>query len=263
MKQYIVDAFAEELFTGNQAAVLNCKEMPSAEIMQKIAVENNYSETAFIVKRREGHYDLKWFTPKAEIRLCGHATLAAAFTISNFIDVGIAKMHFYTLSGELIVTRENELYTLDFPMGDLHRVTLTKEMIAATDGLAKEAYKSEDEQTILILTDDEDKIEQFEPNADKIIGLGRHGMIITAPSKRYDFVSRCFFPAIGVLEDPVTGSAHTYLAPFWQKHLHKDIMNAKQLSQRGGLLTVHPCGERVHISGKAVLFMQGEITLDL
>lgn len=140
MRQYIADAFAEELFTGNPAAVLPCKQMPDAALMQSIAIENNYSETAFVVKTGSGAYDLRWFTPSGEIDLCGHATLASAYVVSEFVEPGVSEMRFQTLSGELRATREGEWITLDFPVGKAKPVPVTEAMLAATDGLAREAY---------------------------------------------------------------------------------------------------------------------------
>ena len=173
MKQYIVDAFAEEAFTGNPAAVLPCKRMPPSELMQKIAIENNYSETAFAVKKSEGQYDLKWYTPGGEIDLCGHATLATAFVLHNFTDKGVNEMHFHTLSGELIVTKEEAGYTMDFPLGKTKQIPLTKQIIAASSNLAKEAYFDGGDMVVII--SGEDELKNFVPNPElikQVDGLG-------------------------------------------------------------------------------------------
>lgn len=261
MKQYIVDAFAEELFTGNPAAVLPCKTMPTPEIMLKIAIENNYSETAFVVKTGEGKYDLKWFTPGGEIDLCGHATLATAYIVSRFVDYGIEKMSFKTLSGELSVTRDGEQFTLDFPVGKTKPISVTEAIMRATDGMAKEAYF--DGGDLVVIVDDEKKLQQFVPNDELISKLEGMGLVVSAPSKQYDFVSRCFYPKLNVSEDPVTGRAHTFMAPIWAEKLGKRIMTAKQISKRGGVITVCPTKDRVLLSGKAQLFMEGEIPFEL
>ena len=261
MKQYVVDAFAEELFTGNPAAVLPCRKMPSGEIMQKIAIENNYSETAFVVKKETGRYDLKWFTPGSEVKLCGHATLATAFVLTQFAYPGEDTLRFDTLSGELTVTRDGEYYTLNFPKGNLERIPVDQAILRASNDLAKEAYRNNG--TVLVLIECEEQLKAFQPDAEAIIPLGDQGMIVTAPSSAYDFVSRCFYPALGVLEDPVTGSAHTFLGPFWAERLKKETLLAKQISPRGGVLKVRPVGDRVAISGKAKLFMAGDIPFDL
>lgn len=261
VKQYIVDAFAEELFTGNPAAVLPCKAMPTPELMQKIAIENNYSETAFVVKTGGGKYDLKWFTPGGEVDLCGHATLAAAYVLNQFVDNGIEEMCFNTLSGELRAIRDGEQFTLDFPIGRTKPVPVTEAMLRATDGMAREAYF--DEGDLVIIVDDEEKLQQFVPNDELILKLDGLGLIMTAPSRQYDFVSRCFYPKLNVPEDPVTGRAHTFTGPIWAEKLGKNVMRARQISKRSGVLTVSLIKNRVYLSGRVQLFMQGEIPFEL
>lgn len=261
MKQYIVDAFAEELFSGNPAAVLPCKQMPSPELMQKLATENNYSETAFVVKTGDGQYDLKWYTPGGEIDLCGHATLATAYVLHHFADSGVSEMHFHTLSGELIVTKEHDRFALDFPIGKTKPVELTEEIMAASAGLAREAYF--DGGDMVVLVSDEEGLRRFVPNEALIKKVDGLGMILTTASKEFDFVSRCFYPKLDVLEDPVTGRAHTFMAPIWAEKLGKRVMTAKQISRRGGVLNVRLEEDRVILSGKVQLFMQGDIPFDL
>ena len=261
MKQYIVDAFAEELFTGNPAAVLPCKTMPSPDIMQKIATENNYSETAFVVKTGDGKYDLKWFTPGGEVDLCGHATLAASYVLNRFADKGIEKMAFQTLSGELTVTKEGDKFTMDFPAGKTKPLPVTPAMMKASDNMASEAYF--DGGDLVIIVDDEDKLRDFVPRDELILPLDGLGLILTAPSKKYDFVSRCFYPKLNVTEDPVTGRAHTYTGPIWAKKLGKTVMTAKQISRRSGIIGVRVAKDRVFLSGKVQSFMQGDIPLEL
>ena len=262
MKQYIVDAFAEKLFTGNQAGVVVCKNMPDDEIMTKIAMENNYAETAFVVKRHEkGNYNLKWFTPAGEIDLCGHATLATAFIIYNFVDKDIEKMTFHTLSGELIVTKNKNGYTLDFPVGKTKKIEITKEIIKASQGLAKEAYY--DGGDIVVIIENEEDLANFIPNGEEILKLEGTGFIMTTKSKNYDFVSRCFYPIFNIEEDSVTGRAHTFMAPIWAEKLGKNEMIAKQISSRSGIVGVKLVEDRVYLTGNAQLFMEGEIPFDL
>lgn len=261
MKQYIVDSFAEEIFTGNPAAVLPCKQMPSSELMQKIAIENNYSETAFVVKRGKGQYDLKWYTPGGEIDLCGHATLATAFILHNFADSGVEKMCFHTLSGELIVRKEGEGYTMDFPLGKTKPIPLTEQILAASSNLAKEVYF--DGGDMVVIVSSEEELERYVPDLELIRKVDGLGFILTAKSTYCDFVSRCFYPKLNVPEDPVTGRAHTYMAPIWAEKIGKKVMVAKQISKRSGMITVRLDGERVFLTGKVQLFMQGEIPFNL
>jgi len=261
MKQFIADAFTDRLFGGNPAAVLPCREMPSPGLMQAIAIENNYSETAFVVKTAPGRYSLKWFTPGGEVALCGHATLATSFVLHRFVDPDTREMHFDTLSGELIVNAGDKGYTMDFPVGPYKPVPLTDAIRSATGGLAREAYY--DGGDMMVLVDSESGLDAFEPDYDAMKAIDGRGLIMTAASREYDFVSRCFYPKLNVPEDPVTGSAHTYLTPFWAERLGKKEMTAKQISRRGGILKVSLENGRVFITGNAVLFMEGEIPFDL
>ena len=263
MLQYIADAFTDTLFAGNPAGVLPCREMPDPALMQAIAIENNYSETAFVVKREKCHYDLKWFTPGGEVALCGHATLATSFVLHQYADKGVEEMHFHTLSGELIVRPGKDGYTMDFPVGPYKPIPVTDVLLAATGGLAKEAYY--DGGDMIAVIDDEDALAALVPDYDAMAQVDGRGLIITAPAKNagYDFVSRCFYPKLNVPEDPVTGSAHTYLTPLWADKLGKTEMVARQLSPRGGTLHVRLFAPRVFITGQAVLFMKGEIPFDL
>ena len=261
MKQYIVDAFTDSLFAGNPAGVLPCREMPAPKLMQAIAIENNYSETAFVVKRGNGQYDLKWFTPGGEVELCGHATLATSFVLHRFVDPGVQEMHFHTLSGELIVRPGKDGYTMDFPVGPYQAIPVTATILAATNGLAQEAYY--DGGDMIAVVESEEELAAMTPDYDAMCKVDGRGLIITAQSKDYDFVSRCFYPKLNVPEDPVTGSAHTYLTPLWAAKLGKSSMVARQLSPRGGTLRVRLEAPRVFITGQAVLFMQGEIPFDL
>jgi PhzF family phenazine biosynthesis protein len=261
MKQYIVDAFTDKVFGGNPAAVLPCRQMPPSGLMHSIAIESNYSETAFVVMTGPGRYHLKWFTPGGEVDLCGHATLATAFVLHRFIEPGIREMHFDTVSGELAVTAGENGFTLDFPVGPYKPIPLTDDILAATGCLAQEAYYEEGDMMVVVPSEEE--LARFVPNYPAMEKLEGRGIILTATSKDYDFVSRCFYPKLDVPEDPVTGSAHTYLTPFWAARLGKREMVAKQISRRSGILKVSLGNDRVYITGNAVLFMQGEIPFDL
>lgn len=259
MKYYVVDAFTDEIFKGNPAGVCVLNEWINDNIMQKIASENNLSETAFVVKN-DTSYDLRWFTPKAEIDLCGHATLGTSYVISSFVDVGIEDMIFNTASGILKVKRKDDLYEMDFPLREPENIELSKGVISEIIGIEPaELYLSRD---LFVVLESEKQVEKLTPDFSKMIELDKGlGVIVTAKGTDVDFVSRCFYPKLGVNEDPVTGSAHSNLIPFWAQRLNKDEMIAKQLSKRGGTLYCKMAGNRVKISGKAVHYMTGTINI--
>ena len=259
MKYYVVDAFADEIFMGNPAGVCVLKEWINDNIMQKIAAENNLSETAFVVKNGD-NYDLRWFTPKSEIDLCGHATLGTSYVISNYVDVGIENMIFNTASGILTVKRKGDLYEMNLPLREPEKIELSKGVILEIIGAEpSEVYLSRD---LFIVLETEKQVEELIPNFNKMIKLEKGlGVIVTARGTDVDFVSRCFYPKLGVNEDPVTGSAHSNLIPFWSQRLKKDVMVARQLSARGGTLYCKIAGDRVKISGKAVSYMIGNINI--
>ena len=255
MKYFVVDAFTDELFKGNQAGVCLVDEWPSDDTMQKIAFENNLSETAFVVKQGE-HYCVRWFTPTVEVDLCGHATLASAFVIFNFVDTNAATVQFETTSGTLMVNKMDDLYELDFPSRKPVQVELTREMNQAIRIPAMEAHLSRD---LLLVLENEQQVKNLRPSFDMIRQLDYFAVVATAKGSEVDFVSRFFTPRGGVLEDPVTGSAHCSLIPFWAERLGKTKMVARQLSTRGGTLYCQDAGDRVKIAGKAVLYLKGEI----
>lgn len=256
MRYFVVDAFSENLFGGNPAGVCVLEAPISAELMQQIAAENNLSETAFLL-REEDHYQLRWFTPKSEIDLCGHATLGAAFIVHYFVDRSAEQMRFMTKSGMLYVRLQDDTYVLDFPARKPTRVPITQDMAAALQVEPQEAYLSRD---LMLVLSDEEQVASLHPDFEKIAALEPGlGIIVTAKGKQYDFVSRCFFPKLGVPEDPVTGSAHCNLIPYWAERLNKQEMTAAQLSARGGILYCVDKGDRVEIGGKAVLYLQGEL----
>lgn len=259
MKYYVVDAFADEVFKGNPAGVCVLDNPIDDSTMQKIAGENNLSETAFVVKNGNS-YNLRWFTPRAEIDLCGHATLGTSYVISNYVDIGIENMTFNTASGTLKVKRNGDLYEMDLPLREPKKIELSHEIISEAIGVGPiEIYLSRD---LFVVLETEKQVEELTPNFSKMIKLENGlGVIVTARGIDVDFVSRCFYPKLGVNEDPVTGSAHSNLIPFWSQRLNKDVMVAKQLSARGGKLYCKVAGDRVKISGKAVLYMMGNINI--
>lgn len=259
MKYYVVDAFSDKLFSGNQAGVCLLDEWLKDETMQNIAAENNLAETAFVVKRK-GYYDLRWFTPATEIDLCGHATLASAFVVTNFLDSGISAMDFHTKSGVLSVKKIDGLFEMDFPSRKPKIIEVTQLMEQAVGVPVLEAHISRD---MLLLLDNEKQVKHLRPDLNLVAKLPDcFALIITAKGDNADFVSRFFAPNAGIPEDPVTGSSHSTLIPFWAERLGKDKMTARQLSKRGGTLHCQNCGDRVKISGRAVLYLQGEILLN-
>lgn len=256
MKQFIVDAFTDEVFKGNPAAVCLPDRPVTDETMQKIATENNLSETAFIAKERD-EYLLRWFTPKDEIDLCGHATLASAFIVLNILERDQDKVVFNTKSGKLTVTQKGDLYEMDFPAYELEKVEVTEEMEEAVGGKPLEAYMGRD----LVLVMDEDfDIEGAKPDMDKIEKLD--GLIVHITKKGtgdYDCISRSFAPKLLVDEDPVCGSGHCHISVYWSKILGKSDILAYQASPRTGILHTRVEGDRVFLAGEAVLYSRGQI----
>lgn len=259
MQYFIIDAFTDTLFKGNQAGVCILNEWLNEDIMQNIAAENNLAETAFVVKR-DNEYDLRWFTPEVEIDLCGHATLASAYVVSNFVDKNSHIIKFNTQSGVLSVKKAENLYEMDFPSRKPKQIQITSLMEQAIGVPVLEAHLSRD---LLILIDNETQIINLKPNLELIKQIPDcFALIVTAKGDNVDFVSRFFAPNAGITEDPVTGSSHSTLIPFWSERLSRDKMVAKQLSKRGGTLFCENCGERVKIAGKATLYLQGEIRIE-
>ena len=255
---YQIDAFSEKLFGGNPAAVCPLKEWLPTTTMQKIALENNLSETAFII--REGNnFHIRWFTPAIEVDLCGHATLATAHALYNEMDYKGDKIIFNSRSGQLIVEKQQDLYSMNFPTDQIKKVKANKAIAQGLGVDVKEVYKGKEDY--LVVVNNQTIIEKLHPNFDLIAQLNARGVIVTALGNEVDFVSRCFFPAAGINEDPVTGSAHTTLTPYWSKKLGKTILRAKQISARGGELTCEYLGERVKIAGKAVTYLKGLIQI--
>ena len=256
MKQYIVDAFTKRVFHGNPAAVCVMEAWLSDELMQQIAIENNLSETAFMVREGE-RYHIRWFTPGAEVDLCGHATLATSFVLTRFFDPQAEELVFTSLSGELRVRKADELLELDFHSRMPRPVPFTTQMRQLVHGLPAQAYVDRD---LILVLEDEQSVRDYIPDYAAISALeGELGLFITAPSRTYDFVSRTFFPKLKINEDPVCGSAHCNLIPYWSERLHKSRLTAYQASPRGGVLYCEDRGDRVSIRGHAVLYSQAEI----
>jgi len=254
---YQIDAFTSSVFSGNPAGVCLLAEWLSDSILQSIAAENNLSETAFLVKNESG-YDLRWFTPETEVDLCGHATLASAFVIFNYLDSSSNDVRFDSKSGPLTVTRQDDLLAMDFPSRKAEVCPIPKELI---DGLGiepKEVLRSRD---YLAVFDSEDQIKSLQPDMHKLSKLDSLGIITSAVGLESDFVSRFFAPKVGIPEDPVTGSAHSTLVPYWAKILGKSELHAFQVSKRGGELFCKYRGERVIIAGRAVIYLEGAITI--
>jgi len=259
-KIYQIDAFTSQTFGGNPAAVCILDSWLSPELMQKIAQENNLAETAFAVKK-DDHYELRWFTPEVEVDLCGHATLATAFVLFHFYDLEENTIQFYSYrSGNLTVNKaDNGWLTLDFPTDNLIAIRNVAELDNAIGLTPIKTLKGKTDH--MMVYNSQQEIEAIEPNHHLLGQLDVRGVIVTAPGDEVDFVSRFFAPACGIPEDPVTGSAHTSLSPYWSKELDKTKMTSKQLSKRGGDLVCEYLGERVKISGKAALYLTGEIDI--
>lgn len=258
MKYFVIDTFTTERYHGNPAGVCVMEQWLSDDRMQKIAFENNLAETAFLVQN-EDHYDLRWFTPEVEIDLCGHATLASAYVLMNYIDPSRKKISFHTMSGVLTVSNEGELYLMDFP--SRMPVACDKPLLLeqALNTKVLETYQYRD---LVVVIQDADTLAKLQPDYSLFKQLKEFfGIIVTAKGEDCDFVSRYFAPNAGITEDPVTGSAHSTLIPFWSERLAKDTMTAKQLSPRGGEIFCKNLHGRVEIGGKAVVHLKGEIII--
>jgi len=258
-KLYQVDAFTDTLFGGNPAAVCPLTEWLSDDMMQNIAMENNLAETAFYVQQGEQFF-IRWFTPQVEVDLCGHATLAAAYVLFNCENYSGDSINFYSpRSGELYVRKNSDLLSLDFPVDEFHSTPISDEILHCFDKQPLEAYKGKTDY--MFVYEKESDIREIVPHFDAISLLKARGVIITAKGENVDFVSRFFAPQSGIIEDPVTGSAHTTLTPYWAEKLNKTEMSAIQLSERKGYIQCKLIGERVEISGHARLYFSGEMYL--
>ena len=256
---YQIDAFAEKPFEGNPAAVVPLKEWLSNETMQAIAEENNLAETAFFIPSDNG-FHIRWFTPKAEVKLCGHATLASAFVLFNCLGYRAESINFDSLSGPLSVTREGNLFTLNFPSQNPEVCDVPEDLVKGLGERPLECYRNED---FLAVFGSEKEVLNINPNHNHLEQLDLRGVIITASSSEHDFVARFFAPKYGIPEDPVTGSAYTQLMPYWSGKLGKSKLKAKQISPRGGKLICEIKGDRVLISGSATKYLEGTIEIEI
>lgn len=254
---YQVDAFASEVFQGNPAAVCILDHWPDEAVMQQIANENNLSETAFAVPV-EKCFEIRWFTPEMEVALCGHATLATAHVLFNHLKYAGEEICFNTIqSGRLNVKRNGELLTLDFPADTLEEMVVPELIVTALMTPPLKAFRGKTDFMFVFASESE--ISNMDPDFGLLAQVGGRGVIVTAPGNDVDFVSRFFAPQTGINEDPVTGSAHTSLTPYWSRVLGKRQLTAKQLSSRGGELVCEDRGDRVEISGHAATYMIGEL----
>lgn len=252
-----VDAFTHDVFKGNPAAVCILDQWPEEELMQRIANENNLSETAFAVPVGEC-YEIRWFTPEMEVELCGHATLATAHVLFKHLDFPGEWICFESVhSGRLTVKRSGELLTLDFPADRMEEMVVPELIVTALMTPPLKAFRGKTDFMFVFASESE--IKAMDPDLGLLAQVGGRGVIVTAPGNDVDFVSRFFAPQTGINEDPVTGSAHTSLTPYWSRVLGKKKLTALQLSYRGGELVCEDKGDRVEISGHAVTYMIGEI----
>ncbi|MCI0514885.1 PhzF family phenazine biosynthesis protein [candidate division KSB1 bacterium] len=257
---YQIDAFTDRLFSGNPAAVCPLTEWLPDNWLQNIASENNLSETAFY-RPHGSDYDIRWFTPTVEVELCGHATLATAHVIFNYERNAPSEITFHSKSGLLRVKQAGKFLTLDFPAATISPVPLPPALMQAFSKSPTETYRSASDY--LLVFDSQTDIENLKPIFSHIAEVDARGVIVTAPGNEVDFVSRFFGPQVGINEDPVTGSAHTVLAPFWSQRLNKNELRARQLSPRQGALFCKWRGARVEISGQAKTYLIGTIDLEV
>ena len=256
---YQIDAFTDKPFQGNPAAVIPLETWLPDNTMQSIAEENNLSETAFFVPTSK-EFHIRWFTPETEVDLCGHATLAAAYVLFNILGYNKDRIDFESKSGALTVLQKGNWIVMDFPAQIPATCIVPDEIVKAFGKTPIECLRSED---YIVVFESESDILSIEPDIDYLKKLDLRGVIITARSREYDFISRFFAPKYGIDEDPVTGSAHTQLIPYWARKLGKSKMTAKQVSSRGGEIVCELHDDRVLISGKAVKFLEGKIKIDI
>ena len=251
-----VDAFTNVRFKGNPAAVCLLDEWISDDLMQHIAAENNLSETAFFIKTKEG-FHIRWFTPVTEVDLCGHATLATAAVIFEKLDYKLDKILFQSKSGMLTVGRREDDYILNFPTDKITQTETDPNLHEALGIAPLKSFKGRED--FLLIYENEQQIRDLTPDFNKLAAITQRGVIVSAPGNEFDFVSRFFAPAVGIEEDPVTGSAHTSLTPYWAEELGKESLTAKQLSQREGMLRCTHKGDRTEIAGKVAFYLEGII----
>lgn len=256
---YQIDAFANSVFSGNPAGVCLLEQWIEDDVLQSIAAENNHSETAFVVPGDED-YQIRWFTPKAEVDLCGHATLASAFVLFESGQASRTEVCFASKSGALTVRREADLLVMDFPARKAVACATMPGALVKGLGVRPSEVLLSTRDFLAVLADEQD-VRELEPDMTELAKMAEVGVIVTARGSQSDFVSRFFAPQLGVPEDPVTGSAHTTLVPYWAERLGKAKLHALQLSERGGELFCEDRGDRVDIAGRAVAYLEGTIIL--
>lgn len=255
---YQIDAFTDRVFAGNPAAICPLDSWILTRLMQYVAAEKNLSETAFLVPDGRD-YALRWFTPSAEVDLCGHATLAAGFLVMSVLEPGREEVTFQTRSGPLIVRRQDDLFDMDFPARPAKPITPPDGLVDALGAEPTEVLAARD---LVCLFPDEDAVKALKPDMQRLEKIDTFGIIATAPGREVDFVCRFFAPRVGVPEDPVTGSAYCTLTPFWAERLGKRQLRARQLSSRGGEIHCEHRDDRVGIAGRCVLFLSGTVHLE-
>jgi PhzF family phenazine biosynthesis protein len=259
LRLYQIDAFHHQVLRGNPAAVIPLAQWLPDELLQAIALENNLSETAFFLPEQDGAFPLRWFTPAQEVRLCGHATLATAHALFQEIGITRPRITFQTLSGSLHVERLATGYRMDFPADAGTPINPPPGLAAALGTVLQTTIAGKDD--LLVIVAQQQQVADLTPDLAFIQQLPYRGLIVSAPGTAVDFVSRCFYPRFGIAEDPVTGSAHTLLTPYWAKVLGKNQLSARQISARVGILTCQLHGDRVWLDGQAVTYLRGEVFL--
>ena len=255
-----VDAFSKDWFSGNPAAVIPLDQWLDDEVMQNIAMENNLSETAFFIPAEKG-FEIRWFTPTVEVNLCGHATLASAHVLFKHYNFAESTICFKSRSGELLVSKEADLYTMIFPTDTIKQVTTPVEILKAFSIESMETYLGREDYMVVV--ESQRIVEDLKPDFKMLTELPNcRGVIVTAKGSEVDFVSRCFYPGFGVDEDPATGSAHTTLTPYWAKALKKDELSAIQLSKRKGFFRCKNLNDKTAISGNAKTYAIGDIFME-
>lgn len=259
---YQVDTFTNKLFCGNPAAVIPMAKFPPDSLMQQIAAENNLSETAFVVAKAEGVFSIRWFTPVQEVRLCGHATLAAAHVLFAAADKALDTLHFSTLSAGMLSVEKigEQRYAINFPLDKVRKTRAPRYLNNALGCQPEAVFVGTDDLLLVLQT--ARQLRRLKPQFDLLAKVKQRGVVVTAPGgKDCDFVSRCFYPAHGIPEDPVTGSAHTLLAAYWSDRLGKKQLQAQQISKRGGHILCEVNAPNVRLIGDAITYLSGEIRL--
>ncbi|MGI5963579.1 MAG: PhzF family phenazine biosynthesis protein [Lawsonibacter sp.] len=260
MRQYLVDAFADDVFQGNPAAVCLLARWPEEVWLQNVARENGQPETAFLVPgQQENEYSLRWFSPEMEVDLCGHATLAAAYVVFHFLERDASEVIFQTKSGPLLVRRRGELLEMDLPAYTLKPLEVTDAIVDALGVRPKEVWRARD---LVCVFEREEDVLNMRPDLEKVKALKGALMQVTAPGTKYDCITRTFAPKMGLAEDPVCGSGHCHVIPYWTQRLGRKELVARQASQRGGTLYCRMEGDRIFIAGRAVVYAQCELMLE-